>query len=308
MGRGTEQAAQNMAAQNQALFQQQQAAALQQQQAATAAYQKQITDLTAKNPYDDPTYQKNLQTLAKTVTQGVASKAAGNAQNFNLQTGGQNQPQMKAAVGEAKRQSQRDESDFLTNQKNVDWNNYQNLKQFGAAALGDIPALYQDVYGAASQGISTTGQQLAQVANQNVGSGTGSKILGAITAICPCAGGLITMFDVSESLVEELMAGELLLSVDGLHDKLLDRPVPVDTECVRVTTQTGKKAEVGVKHTWIRPGGGYVYAHECRGELVKTKDGAERVESVVPIGWKKVYPLILDRTRTYLLNGIWSEA
>lgn len=123
-------------------------------------------------------------------------------------------------------------------------------------------------------------------------------------AACPVVGSSVVMANGSQKKVEDLVAGDYLLGLNG-DTLVLSKPDVVFVPSCEVFTG-GQTARVSLTHEFIAKNGGYVSPRE--GESVRVGDSSSTIEKVSSIGVQPVCVLKLSGDHTYCADGFWAQS
>jgi hypothetical protein len=166
------------------------------------------------------------------------------------------------------------------------------------------------------------GGSITYLATQNVGDLAGQDgliVFGNITTAaggggtgrgggsCGMGGSLVAMYDGNSKPVEQVRQGDVLLGSDNGPEVAQCDTYPIPGQlCFKLTFQNGTIMRGVSSPDRLRlQNGGFVTVFDLLlGDVVMTKTGASALSAKEFIGMQTVYPLQLDRTQTYWLDGV----
>lgn len=192
----------------------------------------------------------------------------------------------------------------------------KQLNQEGAQGM-------QGLYGTNVSGqLGAMGQQAQDINAATSANQTGwlqNTLAAANTAasLCPAIGSVILMADGSNKLVEEIVAGDKVMGIDGEACTVEDVPAEVAL-IIRVVIDHRvwykpwtwfsniSITRNSPTHAFALPKGGFTVSAKSTGKKVLTTFGVGKVVSVSKDGTDIVFNILTNGSHTYRADGVWA--
>lgn len=143
----------------------------------------------------------------------------------------------------------------------------------------------------------------------NITTAMGGGGTGGGGGSCPMTGSMATMYDNTKKTVESLRKGDVVKAVDGGPETLQSDPIPSVQPCFSLTFANGIQT-IGASSThWLRRDNGQLadLFSSIVGEQYRTDQGPSAITAKTFLGLQTVWPIELDRTRTYIVDDVESH-
>jgi hypothetical protein len=191
-----------------------------------------------------------------------------------------------------------------------------NAARSGAiAGAGQAGQTYNNVYNTAGQyhqgaAAGIIGSAVGAAGQVGAAAMTGgASAPGSAASACPtghCLIGTKNATKTNQYCAVNLKKGDPIEQMNGHYGMLENNPLKVYAAVVIVKTSGGRTTRVGSKHCFSLVSGGYVFADEAFGSLIRSRTGEDQVASVTPDGFDYVYPLLVGGDHTYICDDLWS--
>ena len=146
------------------------------------------------------------------------------------------------------------------------------------------------------------------------GGGLGMDALRPFQSSCVIGASVVTLYGGATKLASAVGVGDVLLGVDGGAETVVRVEILESRPCFGLTTQSGLTLQGGCAHHLIYCGAGGcqpLSMIQPGDQILIRSDTENQVDYVLtkPLvpGLQTVYRFITDRTRTYLVDNVWSR-